>query len=112
VKALSRTVSAARRFAALPGLAVVVGLTALAAVFAAGSASGADANPVRGYVVQLRLDPVVAYDGGIAGLPATKPGKGDKINPASSRVARYADYLEARHAALLAAVGGGQKLYD
>jgi hypothetical protein len=33
VKAPSRTVSAARRFAALPGLAVIVGLTALAAVF-------------------------------------------------------------------------------
>ena len=84
MKAPSRTVSAARRFAALPGLAVIIGLTVLAAVFAAGSASGAD--PVRGYIVQLRLDPVVAYDGGVAGHPATKPGKGKKINPAASNV--------------------------
>jgi subtilisin family serine protease len=105
-------VSAARRFAALPGLAVIVGLTALAAVFAAGSASGADPNPVRGYIVQLRLDPVVAYDGGIAGIPATKPGKGKKINPAASNVEKYSDHLRARHANVLGAVGGGQKLYD
>jgi subtilisin family serine protease len=112
VKAPSRTVSAARLFAALPGLAVIVGLTALAAVFAAGSASGADPNPVRGYIVQLRLDPVVAYDGGVAGLPATKPGKGKKINPAASNVEKYSDHLRARHANVLAAVGGGQKLYD
>ncbi|MGH3083821.1 MAG: S8 family serine peptidase, partial [Gaiellaceae bacterium] len=112
MKALFRTVSAARRFAALPGLAVIVGLTALAAVFASGSASGADANPVRGYIVQLRLDPVVAYDGGVAGIPATKPGKGKKINPAASNVEKYSDHLEARHADVLAAVGGGQKLYD
>jgi subtilisin family serine protease len=112
VKAPSRTVSAARRFAALSGLAVIVGLTALAAVFAAGSASGADPSPVHGYIVQLRLDPVVAYDGGVAGIPATKPGKGKKINPAASNVEKYSDHLEARHADVLAAVGGGQKLYD
>jgi subtilisin family serine protease len=91
---------------------VIVGLTALAAVFAAGSASGADPNPVRGYIVQLRLDPVVAYDGGIAGIPATKPGKGKKINPAASNVEKYSDHLRARHANVLGAVGGGQKLYD
>jgi subtilisin family serine protease len=96
----------------MPGLAVIVGLVALAAVFAAGSASSADANPLRGYIVQLRLDPVVAYDGGIAGLPATEPGKGKKIDPTSSKVAKYADHLKARHADVLAAVGGGQRLYD
>jgi subtilisin family serine protease len=112
VKTPFRTVSAARRFAALPGIAVIVGLTALAAVFAAGSASGADPNPVRGYIVHLRLDPVVAYDGGVAGLPATKPGKGKKINPAASNVEKYSDHLRARHANVLAAVGGGQKFYD
>ena len=112
MKTPSRTVSAARRFAALSGIAVIVGLTALVAVFAAGSASGADPNPVRGYIVQLRLDPVVAYDGGVAGLPATKPGKGKKINPAASNVEKYSDHLRARHVNVLAAVGGGRKLYD
>jgi hypothetical protein len=34
----------------------------------AGSASGADANPVRGYIVQLRLDPVVALPTGFETL--------------------------------------------
>ena len=40
-------------------------------------------------------NPVVTYAGGISGLPATKPGKGKKIDPASQDVTKYADYLRA-----------------
>jgi hypothetical protein len=31
----------------------------------------------RTYIVQLSGDPIIAYEGGIKGLKATKPGKGD-----------------------------------
>jgi subtilisin family serine protease len=64
------------------------------------------------YLVRLSEDPVVAYKGGIAGLRATKPARGDKINPNSPDVVRYAAYLDARHDAVLAKVGGAQKVYD
>jgi hypothetical protein len=56
-------------------------------------------------------DPVVAYDGGVAGLKATKPAKGKKIDPQDPDVVRYADYLHGRHNEALGKVGG-QKLYD
>lgn len=78
---------------------------------------GASTEPVAEspngiYIVQMIGDPVVAYEGGIKGLKATKPSKGKKIDPNSPRVVNYVDYLNARHAAALNKAGGGQKVYD
>jgi len=65
------------------------------------------------YLVRMVEDSVVAYQGGIRGLPATKPAKGQKINPNSSIVRKYVAYLDARHDAVLNAVGAGSsKVYD
>ncbi|HUQ29012.1 MAG TPA: S8 family serine peptidase [Usitatibacter sp.] len=64
------------------------------------------------YIVQLRESPAVAYDGGVAGLKATRPAKGKKIDPESPAVVDYVSYLQARHDALLAQHGGGNKLYS
>jgi subtilisin family serine protease len=64
------------------------------------------------YIVQFAADPVVAYDGGVAGIPATDPAPGEKINPNSRNVVRYVDYLKSRHDQALSRVGGAQKLYD
>jgi len=64
------------------------------------------------YIIQMIGDPVVAYEGGIKGLRATKPKKGKKINPNSKRVVDYVGHLNARHANALNKVGGGQKVYD
>ncbi len=64
------------------------------------------------YVVQLAAPPVVKYTGGIAGIPATKPAKGEKIDPQSTKVTDYVDHLDSRHDAVLAQVGGGEKIYD
>lgn len=81
------------------------------------STSQASAEPkakARGngvYVVQLSDAPAVAYAGGIAGYRATKPRDGQKLDPNAPDVVRYAGYLDARHDAALAAVGGGKKLY-
>jgi subtilisin family serine protease len=84
-----------------------------ATVFAApakAAASQKQSNNV--YIVRLAELPVVAYDGGIKGYKATKPRKGEKIDPDSPQVAGYKGYLESRHDEVLASVGGGKKLYS
>ncbi|MEI8332426.1 MAG: S8 family serine peptidase [Chloroflexota bacterium] len=63
------------------------------------------------YVVQMADQPVVAYTGGVKGLKATAPKKGQKVDPRSSDVVAYASYLNARHGAAVGSVGG-TKLYD
>ncbi len=64
------------------------------------------------YLVQMAQAPVTAYDGSVPGLKATKPRKGQKIDPTSSDVIAYAAYLDAAHSRALGAIGGGQKVYD
>ncbi len=65
------------------------------------------------YIVQMTEDPVVAYDGDIAGFPATRPGSGQKINPNSGNVQNYVAHLNGRHNEALNAVGArASKLYD
>ncbi|HEX9773583.1 MAG TPA: S8 family peptidase [Steroidobacteraceae bacterium] len=64
------------------------------------------------YIVRLAGSPVTAYKGGIKGYAATRPRKGQKIDPDSSKVVNYMSYLTARHDAVLAAVGGGKKHYS
>jgi Subtilase family/Fibronectin type-III domain/PA domain/Peptidase inhibitor I9 len=64
------------------------------------------------YLVRLGELPAVAYDGGVAGYAATKPARGQKIDPNAPDVAKYVGYLKNRHDDALARVGGGQKLYD
>jgi hypothetical protein len=64
------------------------------------------------YIVRLAEKPVVAYDGGIKGLQATRPKQGQKIDPNSPGVVAYKAFLESRHNAVLAAVGGAKKVYS
>jgi subtilisin family serine protease len=63
------------------------------------------------FIVQLAEMPVTAYQGGIKGLAATRPGKGKKIDPNSPAVVGYMAFLESRHDAVLNSVGGGKKLH-
>ena len=90
----------------------------LAAFFVSSSNASAE-NPGqakglsnKAYIVQLSEEPVVAYRGGIPGFRATRPSKGQKIDPTSSHVINYAAFLDSRHDAALSAVGGGKKLYS
>ncbi len=72
-------------------LATLVGATAMGGtpVPADGPGHAKDrANSV--YIVQMSADPVMAYKGGIKGYPATKPGKGQKIDPNNPQVVNYA----------------------
>lgn len=64
------------------------------------------------YVVQMKGDPVVAYDGSIKWLKATKPAKGKKIDPNSKDVIKYTRYLNRMHSKAMKQVGGGKKIYN
>lgn len=64
------------------------------------------------YIVMMKDDPAVAYEGGISGLKATKPAKGQKINPNSAHVKEYVRYLNSSHDRALTDVGAGSKIYS
>jgi Subtilase family/Fibronectin type-III domain/Peptidase inhibitor I9/PA domain len=96
----------------LRSLSALGAFAVLAALMLSVSASGADNSTKQKYIVQMLESPVVAYEGGTAGLSATKPGNGNKIDPNSPAVREYAAYLAGSHDKALEQVGGGEKLYD
>ena len=57
------------------------------------------------YIVVMKGDPAAAYKGGIAGLRATKPVAGKKLDRRNADVKRYASHLDGQHAKALAAAG-------
>jgi subtilisin family serine protease len=89
---------------------VVVLLAALPG--AAGVASAGEKSDV--YVVVLSERPVVAYTGGTAGFAATKPARGNKVDPDAANVRRYVAHLDATHASVLERAGAARsaKFYD
>ncbi|MCX2793987.1 S8 family serine peptidase [Microbulbifer thermotolerans] len=64
------------------------------------------------YIVQLADKPLVAYEGHIPGLAATKPNANAKLNPQSSQYRHYADFLRARRDTVLASVPGARKVHE
>ena len=100
----------------LPATAVGTGASATRATVTEdlvqdGTAGAPEASENGVYIVQMADAPVVAYDGGVKGLRATKPKKGQKINPNSAAVVKYVEYLTGRHDAAVAKTGG-RKLQD
>jgi Peptidase inhibitor I9 len=71
---------------------------------------GAPKNGV--YIVQMLAAPAVSYSGGIAGYNATKPGKGQKIDPLAANTLSYVGYLKGKHDEAVRKVRGGAKIYD
>ena len=78
------------------------------------SGGGAKPGEKHSYIALMRLPPAVAYEGDLRGLPATKPGKGQKINPKSAHVKKYLDFLKKSHEDALAGAGAtaGAKVYS
>jgi subtilisin family serine protease len=71
-------------------------LTALAVVSTLGSGpaqAAPDSNQTDLYLVQVADAPVASYAGGVAGLAATKPATGDKVDLSSSSVRAYRGHL-------------------
>ncbi len=62
-------------------------------------------EPVESYVVVMAADPAVAYEGAEPGLAPTKPGEGDKLDPAATAVEEYVEFLEADQDAALSRAG-------
>jgi len=93
----------------LGALAALAALVTVIAIPAAGASGSSDRSI---YIVQMLDRPAVAYEGGTAGLAATKPAKGAKIDPNSATVKKYVDYLKGSHDNALQKVGGGDKVYD
>jgi subtilisin family serine protease len=91
----------------------LISLLALVALGANAKQNESDATKRSNhlYIVRLVQSPVVAYDGAMKGLKATKPKAGQKIDPNSPAVVDYAGYLRGKHDAALAAVGG-RKVYS
>jgi subtilisin family serine protease len=91
---------------------LVVALCAVAV--AATGATATAAESTQSYIVLMDLEPAVAYDGGVQGIPPTKPGKGKKINPRNDNVKRYQAHLEKTHDESLGSVGASseQKVND
>ncbi len=94
-----------------------LGLCALAALatvalFAVPASGAPGAQGTKTYIVQAIQLPAIAYEGGIAGYPATKPAPGRDIDRQADAVRAYTAYLDAQHAAMLAKVGGAERIYD
>lgn len=88
-----------------------LGLLAGGLTTTAAAAGPAATSPNGIYLVQMSGDPVVAYRGGVAGLRATAPARGSKVDPRSPDVVRYVSHLRSKHDAALARVGG-RKVHD
>ena len=105
-----------RMFSLVLVLAVAFAAVAPAAAQPSKSKGGGNGGPVEQspngvYIVQMINDPVVAYTGDVPGYPATKPPKGQKIDPNDKNVIKYAGYLKGKHDEALNMVAG-KKLYD
>ena len=103
-----------RGLLSLTGLATAVSLSALtaSATAAVDEHQGKAKATNNAYIVQMAEMPVSAYKGSIKGYSATKPNKGQKIDPNAPAVVSYMAYLASRQDAALASVGGSKKLYN
>ena len=79
------------------GLAALVVAGATAFVVTTATNASADDGPTKLYIVQVVGDPVAGYEGGVAGIPATKPDAGEKVDAHSTNGRRYRDHLNGRH---------------
>jgi subtilisin family serine protease len=71
-------------------------------------------SDAKSYIVVMSQASIVAYDGGVDGFEATKPAKGDKVNPQSAPVRKYEKFLESEHAKSLqdAGISTDAKVHD
>ena len=99
-------------------VALVAALIAMFVTGAAGAQHEADAKATgtaksasNVFVVLLDEAPVAAYQGGVAGYPATKPAAGKKLNKNDSNVQKYVGYLRSRQGAIANGVGA-TRMYD
>ncbi|NHZ99508.1 S8 family serine peptidase [Massilia sp. CCM 8734] len=75
----------------------------------AGITSTAAADEARrSYIVQLVDKPVATYTGQVAGLPATKPAEGQRLDVDATDVQNYISYLETKKSKVISTVNAAQ----
>lgn len=67
--------------------------------------ASADGEVRRSYIIQLADKPVATYSGDVAGLAATKPAAGQRLNLDASSVQNYINYLDTKKASVVNTVG-------
>jgi subtilisin family serine protease len=78
-------------------LAIATTAVTLVALAPSGSA-GAAPEQAGIYIVQLAGSPIAGYTGGVAGIPATKPTPGAKLDTKAWNFTAYRDHLRAKRA--------------
>ena len=88
--------------------------TVLALAMPVVAAPVAATDTAKPYVVVMAADPITAYDGGQAGLTATKPAQGKKVTRGSAAVRDYQAFLRIQHDRSLrqGGVAVAKKLHD
>lgn len=66
----------------------------------------------RSYIVQLADKPVATYTGQVAGLPATKPADGQRLNIEAQDVQNYINYLETKQASVTSTVSAAHITHE
>ena len=66
----------------------------------------------RPYIVQLADKPLSSYTGGVAGIAATKPAAGARLDLNTSAAQAYSGYLIQKQQSVKAAVAAAPMLYD
>lgn len=90
--------------------AVIVGVSGGSAGASPGASRGSTFSDGR-YIVTFADEPVASYDGYVAGYAATRPGRGERLNPNSAAVRAWQQRLQSGHDAALRLIGAA-KLYD
>lgn len=65
----------------------------------------------RGYIIQLAGDPAASYNGGVAGLQATRPAAGQRFNVNAAHVQAYMAYLDTQASAVAAQAVPAAQIY-
>ena len=97
-----------------PAAVLVAAATLTALTTTTSGAQAAPSAPTETYLVQTADAPVATYNGGVAGIAATKPATGRKIDTRAANVRAYRDHLADRRSDVLrrANVPAGKKVYD
>jgi subtilisin family serine protease len=76
-------------------------------------AANANADEARrSYIIQLADKPVATYTGQVAGLPATKPADGQRLNVDATDVQNYIHYLDTKQADVMSTVSAAQITHE
>jgi hypothetical protein len=103
VASMSRRTRAARGSVTIT---VAAGLILATVPGAASAAVPTAPGPLSGrYVVTLAQKPLATYQGGVAGLAATKPARGAKVDVAGADAQRYRGFLDDTQNTVAASVG-------